>query len=142
MDVTSFGIDHDVLLRGIYVSRKDTVGNGVLTTFDIRMKEPNREMVMDTSVMHTIEHLMAFGIAGLSLDENNQVSGFVGSYPIISGMRFEMDLTKFLEIKTSKVRYTPVSKFPYLVQITAEISGNAQEYSHIHKDEKNVKDLL
>ena len=25
---------------------------------------------------------------------------------------FEMDLTKFLEIKTSKVRYTPVSKFP------------------------------
>ena len=59
MDVTSFGIDHDRLLRGIYVSRKDTVGNGILTTFDIRMKEPNREMVMDTSVMHTIEHLMA-----------------------------------------------------------------------------------
>lgn len=59
MDVTSFGIDHDRLLRGIYVSRKDTVGNGVLTTFDIRMKEPNREMVMDTPVMHTIEHLMA-----------------------------------------------------------------------------------
>ncbi len=59
MDVTSFGIDHERLLRGIYVSRKDTVGNGVLTTFDIRMKEPNREMVMDTSVVHTIEHLMA-----------------------------------------------------------------------------------
>lgn len=59
MDVTSFGIDHDVLLRGIYVSRKDTIGNETVTTFDIRMKEPNREMVMDTSVMHTIEHLMA-----------------------------------------------------------------------------------
>ena len=59
MDVTSFGIDHNRLLRGIYVSRKDTVGDGVLTTFDVRMKEPNREMVMDTSVMHTIEHLGA-----------------------------------------------------------------------------------
>ncbi|WP_317855719.1 S-ribosylhomocysteine lyase [Chakrabartyella piscis] len=59
MDVTSFGIDHDLLQRGIYVSRKDEVGTGVLTTFDVRMKEPNREMVMDTSVMHTIEHLMA-----------------------------------------------------------------------------------
>ena len=59
MDVTSFGIDHDRLLRGIYVSRKDQVGDGVLTTFDVRMKEPNRQMVMDTSVMHTIEHLMA-----------------------------------------------------------------------------------
>ncbi|MDD4844510.1 MAG: S-ribosylhomocysteine lyase [Anaerotignum sp.] len=59
MDVTSFGIDHNTLLRGIYVSRKDTVENGILTTFDVRMKEPNREMVLDTSVMHTIEHLMA-----------------------------------------------------------------------------------
>ena len=59
MDVTSFGIDHNALLRGIYVSRKDMVENGVLTTFDIRMKEPNREMVMDTAVMHTLEHLMA-----------------------------------------------------------------------------------
>ena len=59
MDVTSFGIDHNRLLRGIYVSRKDTVGDGILTTFDVRMKEPNREMVMDTSVMHTIEHLFA-----------------------------------------------------------------------------------
>ncbi|MFV0314314.1 MAG: S-ribosylhomocysteine lyase [Anaerotignum sp.] len=59
MDVTSFGIDHNALLRGIYVSRKDTVGNGTLTTFDIRMKEPNRELVLDTSIMHTIEHLMA-----------------------------------------------------------------------------------
>ncbi|HBF65569.1 MAG TPA: S-ribosylhomocysteine lyase, partial [Clostridium sp.] len=29
MDVTSFGIDHNILLRGIYVSRKDTVENGV-----------------------------------------------------------------------------------------------------------------
>lgn len=59
MDVTSFGINHDILLRGIYVSRLDTIGNETLTTFDIRMKEPNREPVMDTSVMHTIEHLMA-----------------------------------------------------------------------------------
>lgn len=59
MDVTSFGIDHNVLLRGIYVSRKDVLGEETVTTFDIRMKEPNREMVMDTSVMHTIEHLMA-----------------------------------------------------------------------------------
>lgn len=59
MDVTSFGIDHDKLLRGIYVSRVDTVENGTLTTFDVRMKEPNREPVMDTAVMHTLEHLIA-----------------------------------------------------------------------------------
>lgn len=66
MDVTSFGINHDSLLRGIYVSRKDNVDNGILTTFDVRMKEPNREPVMDTSVMHTLEHLMAVYLRGHS----------------------------------------------------------------------------
>ncbi|MEG1157905.1 MAG: S-ribosylhomocysteine lyase, partial [Christensenellaceae bacterium] len=64
MDVTSFGINHDVLLRGIYVSRVDSVDNGKLTTFDVRMKEPNRESVLDTSVMHTLEHLMAVYLRG------------------------------------------------------------------------------
>lgn len=59
MDVTSFGIDHDALLRGIYVSRVDEVGGDYVTSFDIRMKEPNREPVMDTAVMHTLEHLLA-----------------------------------------------------------------------------------
>lgn len=59
MDVTSFGIDHNKLLRGIYISRVDSVGNDFVTSFDIRMKEPNREDVMSTGCMHTIEHLMA-----------------------------------------------------------------------------------
>ncbi|MCK5077678.1 MAG: S-ribosylhomocysteine lyase, partial [Calditrichia bacterium] len=39
--ITSFIIDHTRLLRGIYVSRKDPVGNETVTTFDIRMKVPN-----------------------------------------------------------------------------------------------------
>ena len=39
--IPSFTIDHLQLLRGIYVSRKDKVGNEVITTFDVRMKEPN-----------------------------------------------------------------------------------------------------
>lgn len=66
MEVTSFGINHNLLLRGIYVSRKDTIENGVVTTFDIRMKEPNREPVMDTAVMHTLEHLIAVYLRGHS----------------------------------------------------------------------------
>ena len=40
--IPSFTIDHERLLRGIYVSRKDEVGSETVTTFDIRMKEPNR----------------------------------------------------------------------------------------------------
>lgn len=38
--IASFCIDHLKLKRGIYVSRKDQVGNETLTSFDIRMKEP------------------------------------------------------------------------------------------------------
>lgn len=57
--IPSFTINHDKLLRGIYVSRKDEVGGEVVTTFDIRMKEPNREPVMHPGALHTIEHLAA-----------------------------------------------------------------------------------
>ena len=57
--ITSFTIDHTRLLRGIYVSRKDPVGNETVTTFDIRMKEPNKEPVIDVPALHTIEHLGA-----------------------------------------------------------------------------------
>ncbi len=57
--ITSFTIDHLKLLPGLYVSRKDKVGNEVITTFDIRMTRPNYEPVMNTAEVHTIEHLGA-----------------------------------------------------------------------------------
>ena len=57
--IPSFTIDHIRLLRGIYVSRKDEVNGEVITTFDIRMKEPNREPVLGQGALHTIEHLAA-----------------------------------------------------------------------------------
>lgn len=57
--IASFTIDHLKLLPGVYVSRKDNVGNSVVTTFDIRMTRPNFEPVMNTAEMHTIEHLAA-----------------------------------------------------------------------------------
>ena len=57
--IPSFTIDHSRLLRGIYVSRKDQIGGEVVTTFDIRMKEPNREPALHPGALHTIEHLAA-----------------------------------------------------------------------------------
>jgi len=57
--IASFTIDHTRLLRGIYVSRKDEVGGDIVTTFDIRMKEPNREPTLGQGAIHTIEHLAA-----------------------------------------------------------------------------------
>ena len=57
--IASFTIDHIKLEPGVYVSRKDTVGAEVITTFDLRMTSPNDEPVMNTAEMHTIEHLVA-----------------------------------------------------------------------------------
>ena len=60
--IESFKVNHELLKRGIYVSRKDYDNNTnevMATTFDIRMKEPNREPVMNIAEVHTIEHLGA-----------------------------------------------------------------------------------
>ena len=57
--ITSFTIDHIKLQPGLYVSRKDKVGQETVTTFDLRLTSPNEEPVMNTAEMHTIEHLAA-----------------------------------------------------------------------------------
>lgn len=57
--IASFTIDHIKLQPGLYVSRKDRFGSEVITTFDIRMTNPNEEPVMNTAELHTIEHLGA-----------------------------------------------------------------------------------
>ncbi len=57
--IPSFTIDHTRLNRGIYVSRKDFVADEVITTFDVRMKLPNREPALHQGAIHTIEHLAA-----------------------------------------------------------------------------------
>ena len=53
--IASFEVDHNTLLPGIYISRQD----GDITTYDIRMRRPNKEPVMANDAIHTIEHLFA-----------------------------------------------------------------------------------
>lgn len=59
--IASFTIDHMKLLPGIYVSRTDSLGDGMgsVTTFDIRMTRPNFEPVMNNAEIHAMEHLGA-----------------------------------------------------------------------------------
>lgn len=57
--ITSFTIDHNKLQPGLYVSRKDQAGDTTVTTFDIRITNPNEEPVMNTAEIHTMEHLAA-----------------------------------------------------------------------------------
>lgn len=57
--IASFSINHLLLQPGVYVSRQDKIGAETVTTFDLRFTSPNREPVMNTAEMHTIEHLAA-----------------------------------------------------------------------------------
>ena len=69
--IASFTVNHIELLRGIYVSRKDSVGNGMVTTFDLRWKVPNKEEVMGTGEMHAIEHLAATFLRNHPVEKDN-----------------------------------------------------------------------
>ena len=57
--IASFTINHLELIPGVYVSRKDMIGENVVTTFDLRMTTPNLEPVMNTAEIHAMEHLGA-----------------------------------------------------------------------------------
>lgn len=53
--IASFTINHDVLEKGMYVSRVD----GDVITYDIRMKKPNQGDYVSNPALHTFEHLFA-----------------------------------------------------------------------------------
>ena len=53
--IASFCVDHTVLERGMYLSRRD----GDVDTWDIRMKKPNQGDYLTTGAAHTLEHLFA-----------------------------------------------------------------------------------
>ena len=53
--ITSFSIDHNVLVPGFYISRVD----GNIVTYDLRTRKPNTGDLMSNSAMHSLEHLFA-----------------------------------------------------------------------------------
>lgn len=99
--ITSFTIDHIKLIPGVYVSRKDPVGNSLITTFDIRMTKPNGEPVMNTAEMHAIEHLAATYLRN-DKDYGNQIIYFgpmgcrTGFYLLLAGDYESKDIIPLL----------------------------------------------
>lgn len=88
--IPSFTIDHLRLKPGIYVSRRDEIGGETVTTFDIRMKLPNREPVIGQGAIHTIEHLAATFLRNHPLWANQVIywgpmGCLTGNYLIMKG---------------------------------------------------------
>ena len=57
--IPSFSVDHRAIVPGIFTSRVDQVGSGMVTTYDVRLTRPNREPAVDVGAMHSLEHLIA-----------------------------------------------------------------------------------
>ena len=53
--IASFTVDHDVLVPGLYLSRRD----GQVTTYDLRFKKPNTGDLLSNAEMHSVEHIIA-----------------------------------------------------------------------------------
>ena len=101
--IASFTINHLTMKRGIFVSRKDSLPNGdIVTTFDIRMKEPNREPVVHQDALHTIEHLAATFLRNHSEWKNRVIywgpmGCCTGNYLILEGDLNSSDILPLMQ---------------------------------------------
>lgn len=117
--IPSFTIDHIRLLRGIYVSRKDEVGGETVTTFDIRMKEPNREPALGQGALHTIEHLAATYLRNHPIWSDKIVywgpmGCLTGNYLLIRGDLQSKDIVPLMQ-----------RTFQFIADFEGEIPGQA-----------------
>ena len=72
--ITSFSVDHDFILPGIYVSRID----GDVTTYDLRTRRPNCDDFMDNITMHSLEHMFATYIRNSDMSDKILYFGPMG----------------------------------------------------------------
>ena len=57
--IQSFSVDHTRIVPGIFTSRVDKLGEFYVTTYDVRLRRPNVEPVIDVAAMHSLEHIIA-----------------------------------------------------------------------------------
>lgn len=117
--IASFTVNHLKLHPGVYVSRKDKVGENIVTTFDIRMTRPNEEPVMNTAEVHTIEHLGATYLRNHEVYDSKTVyfgpmGCRTGFYLILSGDYESRDIVPIL-----------TSMFEFIADYQGDVPGAA-----------------
>ena len=115
--ISSFTIDHLKLVPGVYVSRKDTIGKEVITTFDLRMTSPNDEPVMNTAEVHTIEHLAATFL------RNHPVYGDKTIYFGPMGCRTGFYLLLAGDLTSKEIVPLMIEMFEFIRDFKAEVPG-------------------
>lgn len=115
--IASFTIDHIKLRPGLYVSRKDAIGNETVTTFDLRITSPNDEPVMDTASIHAMEHL------GATYLRNNELWGDLVIYFGPMGCRTGFYLLLAGDLSSEAILPLVTGCFKFIAEFEGEIPG-------------------
>lgn len=147
--IQSFSVDHTRIVPGIFVSRQDKVGSEIVTTYDIRLKRPNREPVIDTAAMHSLEHIIATYLRN-DPDWKDDIiywgpmGCLTGFYLILKGDRssreiYELILSAFKSVNDAKdvPGATAVNCGHYLMHNLAMAKWYAQEFASYLEAEKD-----
>lgn len=118
--IESFKVNHINLYPGIYVSRRDYHDSVCVTTFDLRFTSPNREPVMDTPAIHTIEHLGATYLRNCSRKDEVVYFGPMGC-------RTGFYLLMFNELVSEDIYELVNSMCKYILNFEGEIPGARKE---------------
>lgn len=118
--IASFTINHLNLFPGLYVSRRDTKGDCVVTSFDLRVTAPNREPVMDVPAIHTIEHLGATYL-------RNSASGGDIVYFGPMGCRTGFYLVMFGDLDSQDIYQLVLDMCDFIIGYEGEIPGAQPE---------------
>ncbi|WP_028043401.1 S-ribosylhomocysteine lyase [Candidatus Stoquefichus massiliensis] len=113
--ITSFCVNHTMLKKGIYISRMDED----LTTYDIRMCEPNIDEPLDPKAAHTIEHI------GATLLRNGKYKDSIIYFGPMGCMTGFYLITKDLTFDEIKVLIKDI--FTQISQWSNEIPGAKKE---------------
>ncbi|HIX07109.1 MAG TPA: S-ribosylhomocysteine lyase [Candidatus Borkfalkia faecipullorum] len=149
--IASFTVDHLHLKKGLYLSRQDKQGDVTVSTFDLRFTAPNREPVMDTPAVHTIEHLGATFLRNGARKEEIVYFGPMGC-------RTGFYLVMFGDLKSEDVLPLVLQMCDFILNFEGEIPGakaeecgnyldqnlsEAKYYTRIYRDalisEKNLR---
>ena len=99
--INSFSVDHTRIVPGIYTSRVDTLGEYKVTTYDIRLKRPNKEPAVDIAAMHSLEHIIATYLRNSEEWKNEVIywgpmGCLTGFYLILKGSRTPQELYELM----------------------------------------------
>ena len=139
--IESFSVDHTAIVPGIFISRTDTVNDGIITTYDIRLTRPNREPAIDIAAMHSLEHIIATFLRN-EPDWKNEIiywgpmGCLTGFYLILKGSRppreiYELILSAFRYVADSEnvPGATPTSCGHYLMHNLEMAKWYAREFA-------------